>query len=579
MGGHAWQAVYTAVRAGEATAPARMRGDYPAAAHVRTAGLSPPFEVSGPTMTPARFTTSVLLGQTAPEPAAPPAPAPTPTVPAPERPVEAPAGGGLGDQAVRNAVGIALVIALLLLMVLAARRLFRRKAPPPPRPPAEKAPPPLLPPETPVFKVELPRTEAEQARLREAEEAHQRAEEAAAQRRSLEAEAARLRAQRDAEAIARAEAEARAAKGREADAKREEYRAKKAADEEARARRRQERAEEERLRAENEARLRAEAEAREREAREAEQRKVQAQAGLTLAHGLDKTRSQGFMARLNGLFGQTRQVDESVLADLEEILFTADIGVRTASRLVDTAREKVRRNELASPDRMKAVIRDEVAQIVDLPAPRTLEGGGPPHVVMIVGVNGAGKTTTIGKLARKLTDSGKKVVLAAGDTFRAAATEQLDVWAQRAGAELVKGPEGGDPGSVVFDAIKKAQASGADVVIVDTAGRLHTKAPLMEELRKVRRVMDNALPGAPHTVLLVLDATMGQNAIQQAKQFHEAVNVDAIALTKLDGTAKGGVVIGISDELKLPVAWVGVGERVEDLRPFVPLEFVAALFD
>ncbi|MFP2909634.1 signal recognition particle-docking protein FtsY, partial [Pyxidicoccus sp. 3LFB2] len=319
------------------------------------------------------------------------------------------------------------------------------------------------------------------------------------------------------------------------------------------------------------------------EARRAEEAaaraKVEAEAGRTLAQGLDKTKSQGFMARLNGLFGQQRQVDESVLAELEEILFTADIGVRTANHLVEVAREKLKRNELKDPEKIKALIRDEVARIVDLPVPRTLEGGGPPHVVMVVGVNGAGKTTTIGKLAAQLTGQGKKVVLAAGDTFRAAATEQLDVWADRAKAQLVKGVEGGDPGSVIFDAVKKAREEGADVVIADTAGRLHTKAPLMEELKKVKRVMDKALPGTPHEVLLVLDSTNGQNAIQQAKQFHEAVGVTAIALTKLDGTAKGGVIIGICDELKLPVVWVGVGEKIADLRRFEPREFVQALFD
>jgi fused signal recognition particle receptor len=246
---------------------------------------------------------------------------------------------------------------------------------------------------------------------------------------------------------------------------------------------------------------------------------------------------------------------------------------------VETAREKLKRNELGNADRIKGVMRSEIERILALPVPRTLEGGGPPHVVMVVGVNGAGKTTTIGKLASKLTSSGKKVVLAAGDTFRAAATEQLDVWAERAGAQLVKGEEGADPSSVIFEAIKKAREQNADVVIADTAGRLHTKVSLMEELKKVRRVMDKALPGAPHEVLLVLDSTNGQNAIQQAKQFHDAVQVSGIALTKLDGTAKGGVVIGISDELKLPVLWVGVGEKIADLRRFDPKEFVAALFD
>jgi fused signal recognition particle receptor len=338
-------------------------------------------------------------------------------------------------------------------------------------------------------------------------------------------------------------------------------------------------AEAERLVNEQRAKEAAEAEAA-RQAEEAAARaKVQAEAGRTLAQGLDKTRSQGFMARLNGLFGSNRQVDESVLADLEEILFTADIGVRTASNLVELAREKLKRNELSNPERIKALIREEVARIVDLPTPRSLEGGGPPHVVMVVGVNGAGKTTTIGKLAAQLTGQGKKVIVAAGDTFRAAATEQLDVWAERAKAEIVRGPEGGDPGSVVFDAIKKARETGVDVVLCDTAGRLHTKAPLMEELKKVKRVMGKALEGTPHEVLLVLDSTNGQNAIQQAKQFHEAVGVTAIALTKLDGTAKGGVIIGICDELKLPVVWVGVGEKIADLRRFEPREFVQALFD
>jgi fused signal recognition particle receptor len=198
---------------------------------------------------------------------------------------------------------------------------------------------------------------------------------------------------------------------------------------------------------------------------------------------------------------------------------------------------------------------------------------------MVVGVNGAGKTTTIGKLAAKAKAQGKKVLLGAGDTFRAAAAEQLDVWAERAGVEMVKGADNADPASVLFDAVKKGREGGYDLVIADTAGRLHTKANLMEELKKVRRVMDKALPGAPHEVLLVLDATNGQNAIAQARQFHDAVGISSIALTKLDGTAKGGVIIGICDELKVPVAWAGVGEKVEDLKAFEPKEFVAALFD
>ncbi|MFZ5467947.1 MAG: signal recognition particle-docking protein FtsY, partial [Myxococcota bacterium] len=334
-----------------------------------------------------------------------------------------------------------------------------------------------------------------------------------------------------------------------------------------------------RLSAEAKAKAAAEEETRRAAAAEEERRRIEAQAGQTLAQGLSKTKTQGFMSRLNALFGAPKKVDESVLGEMEEILFTADIGVKTASSLVELAREKAKANELASAEKLKGLMRQEVERIVDLPKPKSLEGGGPPHVVMVVGVNGSGKTTTIGKLAAKCTSGGKKVVLAAGDTFRAAATEQLDVWAARAHAELVKGKEDADPASVVFDGVQRAKEQGADVLIADTAGRLHTKSPLMEELKKVKRVMGKALPGAPHEVLLVLDSTNGQNAIAQAKQFHEAVGVTAIALTKLDGTAKGGVIIGICDELKLPVTWVGVGEKVADLRPFEPKEFVEALFD
>ena len=305
---------------------------------------------------------------------------------------------------------------------------------------------------------------------------------------------------------------------------------------------------------------------------------MEAEAGQTLATGLERTRSQGFVARLNGILGAGRQVDAGVLAELEEVLFTADIGVQTASKLVQTAREQARRSELSDASRLKALIEAEVTRMLALPAPVSLQGGGPPHVVMVVGVNGAGKTTTIGKLAARLTRAGQRVVLAAGDTYRAAATEQLDVWAARSQAQLVKGAEDSDPGAVVYEAVKQAVATQADVVLADTAGRLHTKAPLMEELQKIHRVLGKALPGAPHEVLLVLDATVGQNAIAQAKRFQEAVGVTSIVLTKLDGTAKGGVIIGIADELKLSVSWVGVGEKVVDLRPFSASDFVHALF-
>ncbi len=288
------------------------------------------------------------------------------------------------------------------------------------------------------------------------------------------------------------------------------------------------------------------------------------------------------MARLNALFSGGKLVDDAVLADLEEVLFTADIGVRTATRLLESARDRVRRKELSDPERLKAVLRGEIAQILALDgvaqkAPLEL-GAARPWVIMVVGVNGSGKTTTVGKLASKLRGAGHSVLLGAGDTFRAAAGEQLEIWAERVGAPIVRGKEGADPAAVCFEAIQRGAEERADVVLCDTAGRLHTKTPLMEELKKVKRVIGKAADGAPHEVLLVLDATNGQNAIAQARQFHEALGVTGIALTKLDGTAKGGVIIGICDELRIPVRWVGVGEKVADLRPFSPSEFVEALF-
>jgi fused signal recognition particle receptor len=453
-------------------------------------------------------------------------------------------------------------VVLVVLLVLVLRALLRKKPAPPPV--IETRPAQELPAELP--KVELPKTDLEQQRLAEAEEARRKAEESRSKRQALVAEG-------------RAD-EAKQLKTEEEEAKKAAYRATKAAEAEEKDRHKREREEAERLRAEAIAKAKEEEERKAREAAEAEKQRVAAQAGQTLAQGLAKTRNEGFMAKLNGLFGGApRAIDDKVLGELEEVLFTADIGVKTASSLVEVAREKARKNELDSADKLKGVIRKEVERIVDLKAQHRLSGGGPPHVIMVVGVNGSGKTTTIGKLAAKASADGKKVVLAAGDTFRAAAAEQLDVWADRAHAELVKGKDEADPASVIFEAVKKAREMNADLVIADTAGRLHTKLNLMEELKKVRRVIDKALPGAPHEVLLVLDSTNGQNAIAQAKQFNEAVGVTGIALTKLDGTAKGGVIIGICDELKVPVAWAGVGEKVEDLKPFEPREFVQALFD
>jgi fused signal recognition particle receptor len=484
-----------------------------------------------------------------------------------------PSGDGGG-----TAVTVLLVVAFAALMLLALRKLLRRpgaSAPPPARLPGETplgpTPEALEPP-----KVTLPPSELEAAKRAEAEAKRRAAEDAQAQRKALDAQ----KAQAESTERAAIEAEQQRLKDEAEAAKRDAYRAQKAAEAEEKERRRREREEAERLAQEAEARARAEAERLEQERRDAERRKVEAEAGQTLAAGLQKTKREGFMARLNGLFGGApRAIDDATLAELEEVLFTADIGVRTASRLVELAREKAKAKELDQPEKLKAVIRAEVEKIVTLKAAHALGGGGPPHVIMVVGVNGAGKTTTIGKLAAKAKAAGKKVLLGAGDTFRAAAAEQLDVWAARAGVDIVKGKEDADPASVVFDAVKKGVTDGYDLVIADTAGRLHTKANLMEELKKVKRVVDKALPGAPHEVLLVLDATNGQNAIAQARQFQDAVGVTAIALTKLDGTAKGGVIIGICDELKVPVAWAGVGETVADLRPFEPREFVQALFD
>ncbi len=361
-----------------------------------------------------------------------------------------------------------------------------------------------------------------------------------------------------------------------------EYQRKKEEERAERERRRQEREAAEARAREEVARAAREAEeARQREA-EAQRARVEAEAGRTLAAGLARTRG-GFMARLDALFGGGRAVDEGVLAELEEVLFTADIGVKTATDLLDRARERLRKKELTDGNRLRALLREDVERILALDghldtSQPPLAGSEKPHVVMVVGVNGSGKTTTVGKLAAQVKASGRTVLLGAGDTFRAAASEQLEIWAERVSAPVVRGKEGGDPASVCFEAVKRGVEGGFDVVICDTAGRLHTKAPLMEELKKVQRVMAKACPGAPHEVLLVLDATNGQNAIAQARQFHEALGVAGIALTKLDGTAKGGVIIGICDELGLPVRFVGVGEKVNDLRRFEPHAFVEALF-
>jgi fused signal recognition particle receptor len=296
----------------------------------------------------------------------------------------------------------------------------------------------------------------------------------------------------------------------------------------------------------------------------------------TLEDGLKKTRS-GFVSRLSKMFGKG-SIDEDDIEEIEEILFTADIGVRTSQKLLEVLQNETNRKERSDPEKLLGVLKDKIQTMLTIDSAPLETAAARPFVFLVVGVNGTGKTTTIGKLAMKYAREGKKVILAAADTFRAAAKEQLQIWGKRAGAQVISGQEGGDPGSVVFDAISAAKSQGADVVIADTAGRLHTKVNLIEELRKVHRVCGKALEGAPHEVLLVLDATTGQNAINQAKQFHKALEVTGVVLTKLDGTAKGGIIIGVCDTFGIPVRFIGIGEQVNDLRLFDPAPFVKALF-
>jgi len=299
-----------------------------------------------------------------------------------------------------------------------------------------------------------------------------------------------------------------------------------------------------------------------------------------LKTGLGRTRSEGFVARLSALLSGAT-VEPSVLAEVEEILFTADIGVQTATALFERIQTELSGKELADLDLVWSAVREEALAILERgeSADRAKPTGeGETRVVLVLGVNGAGKTTTIGKLASQWVEEGKRVWLVAGDTFRAAAAEQLEHWGRRVGAEVTRGKEGADPASVVFDGVREAVEAQADVVLVDTAGRLHTQVNLMAELEKVHRVTGKALEGAPHETLLVVDATTGQNAIQQAKMFHQATDVTGVVLTKLDGTAKGGIVLGVCESIGVPIRHVGVGERVADLRPFDKADFIDALF-
>jgi len=302
-----------------------------------------------------------------------------------------------------------------------------------------------------------------------------------------------------------------------------------------------------------------------------------------LKEGLTKTRENIFGKIQKILTGKTK-IDEELLENLEEILISGDVGVTTTMKIIENIRQRVKKDGYENPADLDNLLREEIKKllvngtVIDID-PLVLSSGQKPHVIMIVGVNGVGKTTTIGKLAYNYKSVGKKVLIAAADTFRAAANEQLEIWAKRAGVEIIQQARGADPAAVSYDALRSAVTHGVDVLIIDTAGRLHTKVNLMDELKKIKRVIQKIKPEAPHEVLLVLDASTGQNAIQQAKQFSAAVGITGLVLTKLDGTAKGGVVLAINQELNIPVKYIGVGEKIDDLQPFNQKTFVDALFD
>ena len=294
-----------------------------------------------------------------------------------------------------------------------------------------------------------------------------------------------------------------------------------------------------------------------------------------IKEGLKKTR-ESMSKSVDTMLNSFTEIDESLFDQLEELLVMGDVGMPTADRICNALRTKVKENGITDPTTIFDMLRDTVADM--LRGGEELNIGTKPSIILVIGVNGVGKTTTIGKIASKLIKEKKKVIMGAADTFRAAAIEQLEVWAQRSGAEIVKLAEGSDPASVVFEAIAAAKSKGADVVICDTAGRLHTKKNLMDELSKINRIIDRELPGADKEVLLVLDATTGQNAVNQAREFKNAAGITGIVLTKLDGTARGGVVLAVREDLNLPIKFIGVGEQVDDLQPFNADEFAAALF-
>lgn len=304
----------------------------------------------------------------------------------------------------------------------------------------------------------------------------------------------------------------------------------------------------------------------------------------TLDRGLEKTK-QGFLDKIKRAAMGRSKVDDDFLDDLEEIFVTSDVGIDTTLKIIDRLKERVARDKYVGTDELYTLLYEEISALLaengtaDNDSPFDLPADKRPYVIMVVGVNGVGKTTTIGKLAHQYKDAGKKVVLGAADTYRAAAIEQLEEWARRADVPIVKQQQGSDPAAVAFDTLSSAVKQGADVVIIDTAGRLHNKVALMNELSKVKRVMDKVVPGAPHEILLVLDGSTGQNAFEQARGFQDATQITGLVVTKLDGTARGGVVIGISDQFKIPVRYIGLGEGINDLQVFDKQEFAKSLFD
>lgn len=303
-----------------------------------------------------------------------------------------------------------------------------------------------------------------------------------------------------------------------------------------------------------------------------------------LKEGLSKTRDS-FVEKIRKVLFSGRKIDQELLDEIEEILITSDIGIDTTEKIIESVKRRVRDENRTDGSEVYEIIREEIEKLlITSPSAKndaeySVDPADTPHVIMVIGVNGVGKTTTIGKLAYNYRNAGRKVIIGAADTFRAAANEQLEIWAERAGVPVIHRNQGTDPASVVFDTLKEAKSQGAEVVIIDTAGRLHNKSNLMNELEKMNRVMKKVVPSAPQDVFLVLDATTGQNAIQQAKEFMKAANINGIVLTKLDGTAKGGVVIPIACELQIPVRYIGVGEKIDDLQVFTPADFVNALFD